>query len=591
MSTSRRESERGSLSGADLLGKLFVRRTSHGPKLPSSPVQDSLIDSDTMHSTSAHRMSIGNAFGFHFGGINRRFSRAVDESCSQLPSVEEETNPERRRRRKMESMSFAAMHSLFEPLHRPEEVYCLIDNKTFLETKREEDEESSDADSDSLTSDDNQADEEDTDQGVRRQSREATAGFDDFSDEEEKQSNSHCYDCDDDCGEDAEGLKFDHANFNVSVKRLVQTISSASMSGEFGHIGSSVLSNQDEEEASRRDSASDDSSDSSRHEDEGNNPILPEVKEALAKRAYLANTTNVMRHNCYIPMDEVQEELTTSVRRLVIDLKRDSEEQDTGGGLPFTRRRGNSLPSDRRPQHRSSKVDSSASTAVSISMDVGPTEPPKYRKRSTLARLAPRLFDNFRRKRKSYLYTDEELETVDGARWKIVELAFRFGGKHRFYLVQAVNMFFPLIKYGRHGGPHTTRLHCNRCGTLQWQHKRGGLSESVDLADVLQVIEGRQTAVFRKYLTNKDLESCSFSIIFQERTLDLETQSPSHRDWLMSALRTLITYARKQRQAEQRAIAEQALLPLEDASPGSMCGAYDVMMTSPRANLTPTLLW
>uniref|UniRef100_K3W7Z2 Uncharacterized protein n=1 Tax=Globisporangium ultimum (strain ATCC 200006 / CBS 805.95 / DAOM BR144) TaxID=431595 RepID=K3W7Z2_GLOUD len=125
-------------------------------------------------------------------------------------------------------------------------------------------------------------------------------------------------------------------------------------------------------------------------------------------------------------------------------------------------------------------------------------------------------------------------------------------------------MFFPLVKYGRRGGPHATRLHCNHCGTLQWQHKRGGLSEAVDLALVLQILDGRQTAVFRKYSSSPALDSCSFSIIFSDRTLDLETQNSSHRDWLMSALRTLTSYARKQREAEQRAISERGILPLED---------------------------
>ncbi|KAF4323737.1 hypothetical protein BBI17_001000 [Phytophthora kernoviae] len=161
----------------------------------------------------------------------------------------------------------------------------------------------------------------------------------------------------------------------------------------------------------------------------------------------------------------------------------------------------------------------------------------------------------------------QELETIEGARWKIVELAFRFGGKHRAYLVQAINMFFPLLKYGRRGGGHATRLHCNLCGTLQWQHKRGGLSEAVDLAGVLQVLEGRQTAVFLKYPSSSTLEECSFSVVFLGRTLDLETQSPSHRDWLVSALRTLVSYARRQRRIEQQAIAERTILPLDDDVP------------------------
>ncbi|KAG6973312.1 hypothetical protein JG688_00003594 [Phytophthora aleatoria] len=192
--------------------------------------------------------------------------------------------------------------------------------------------------------------------------------------------------------------------------------------------------------------------------------------------------------------------------------------------------------------------------------------PGKRHKKSAFSRIGPRVLEtlHLRKKRKTYLFTDEELETIEGARWKIVELAFRFGGKHRSYLVQAINMFFPLLKYGRRGGAHATRLHCNCCGTLQWQHKRGKLSEAVDLAEVLQVLDGRQTAVFRKYASNSVLDACSFSVVFRGRTLDLETQSSSHRDWLVSALRTLVAYARRQRRIEQQAIAERTILPLED---------------------------
>jgi hypothetical protein len=251
------------------------------------------------------------------------------------------------------------------------------------------------------------------------------------------------------------------------------------------------------------------------------------------------------------------------MRRIVLSLKQDAEAQhQRDHPPPFVRRRGNSCPSPfsppSAPPTTSSAVEPMASAAP-IALDAPP--PSRWRKRSTLARLK----DTFRlRKRTSYLYTDDELESIEGARWKIVELAFRFGGKHRAYLVQAVNMFFPLIKYGRHGGPHATRLHCNLCGTLQWQQKRGGLSTAVDLADVLQILDARQTAVFRKYVACAELDARSLSLVFPDRTLDLETQSASHRDWLLSALRTLVVYAKRQRQAEHRALAEQALLPLDD---------------------------
>ncbi|RHY28916.1 hypothetical protein DYB32_005596 [Aphanomyces invadans] len=154
---------------------------------------------------------------------------------------------------------------------------------------------------------------------------------------------------------------------------------------------------------------------------------------------------------------------------------------------------------------------------------------------------------------------------IDGARWKIIELAFRFGGPHRYYLVQAVNMFYPLTKYGRRGGPHSTRLVCHPYGTLQWEHKRGGFSAPMDLALASHVVDGRETPVFHKcdghgggYGTSYNARSCSLSVVFGHRTLDLETQSADHRDWLGSALRTLMQYAKKQRQAEAMVLSEEA---------------------------------
>ncbi|EEY62535.1 uncharacterized protein PITG_21599 [Phytophthora infestans T30-4] len=207
-----------------------------------------------------------------------------------------------------------------------------------------------------------------------------------------------------------------------------------------------------------------------------------------------------------------QDQLTSSVRRLVIQLKDDSDQMSKplaqSHGLRLksrpapTRRRAGSCPTAYDLGVPSPVDGSSMPTPPPFSPALAPQEihPGKKHKKSAFSRIGPRVLEtlHLRKKRKTYLFTDEELETIEGARWKIVELAFRFGGKHRSYLVQAINMFFPLLKYGRRGGAHATRLHCNCCGTLQWQHKRGGLSEAVDLAEVLQVLDGRQTAVFRK---------------------------------------------------------------------------------------------
>lgn len=341
--------------------------------------------------------------------------------------------------------------------------------------------------------------------------------------------------------EDDEELDFDGDNMHASVRQLIRRIESESLDSDPHEF--SATSNQDDDE----DDAEQELSRSSR----GRKFMYPSTVSDHPDHSVL-----------FYPESASQDLLTRSVRRLVIGLKDDADRHNSQSNSQPPRRRGNSCPSPYYPPSSSE----TSSSAADLSAPPRSTGHSRWKGRGALSRLAPRLFDTltFRRKRKSYLYTDEELESVEGARWKIVELALRFGGKHRFYLVQAVNMFFPLVKYGRHGGPHETRLYCNRCGTLQWQHKRGGLSDPVDLADVMQIAEGRSTSVFRKYSSSIPLESRSLSIVFRDRTLDLETQSSSHRDWLMSALRTLVSYARKQRDAEKRAIAERSDQSVEE---------------------------
>lgn len=253
--------------------------------------------------------------------------------------------------------------------------------------------------------------------------------------------------------------------------------------------------------------------------------LVSRIKNDSSKEIFLQEATSSTD-------EEEPEDLTASVRRLVINLKHDSDDYHKKPAQALRRIRGSSCP-----PHIADEAKA-----------------PPSAKTSCMSIIRPGIMNFLRRKKKTYLFTDEELETIEGARWKIIELAFRFGGKHRYYLAQAVNMFFPLTKYGRRGEPHSTRLHCNCCGTLQWQQKRGGMSRPIDLADTISIIEGRHTAVFRRHADDASLQSCSLSLIFETRTLDLETQTPDHRDWLMSALRTLVTYARKQRSAEARAI-------------------------------------
>uniref|UniRef100_M4B181 PH domain-containing protein n=1 Tax=Hyaloperonospora arabidopsidis (strain Emoy2) TaxID=559515 RepID=M4B181_HYAAE len=397
------------------------------------------------------------------------------------------------------------------------------------------------------------------------------------------------------CENDGELLEFDQANIRTSVRKLMCRIESESFveesdvlidgatenlltqdedCGEEGDGGGSKTEDVDELEL-------DSSYDDDRVSGEQDKAALELAQELSPNEHQLQQRRRTHLFACAAEhaMLSAQDQLTSSVRRLVIELKDDSDQmrkpltqsygirrksahspkRGRAGSCPSAYDLGISSPSD----DGSLMLTPPPLSPTSVSQDV---HPGKKHKKSAFSRICPRVLAtlHLRKKRKTYLFTDEELETIEGARWKIVELAYRFGGKHRSYLVQAINMFFPLLKYGRRGGAHATRLHCNCCGTLQWQHKRGGLSRAVDLAEVLQVLDGRQTGVFRKYPSTSTLEALSFSIVFRDRTLDLETKSSSHRDWIVSALRTLVAYARRQRRIEQQAIAERTILPLED---------------------------
>ncbi|KAL4096131.1 hypothetical protein PRIC1_009495 [Phytophthora ramorum] len=511
-------------------------------------------------STSNSSSSSGNGQRFQFYPARPLVAAALARPLSQ---------EELARRAALETQidTFGVMHASFAPL-----LALLPDEQ---EEKEEADEEEADERGNN--------EQEDLEEEERRAALGADAGA-------EQDSGAF--------GDEEELLDFDLLNMSTSVRTLVNRIKSESLMSESGEpvaSATAAVSNQDEDEDYDEDvdeihdveeldlddnNAEHDEGRSSSEVEEATSQVEHELVQLSPAEHRLLQRRRTRLLSCAAEQAALsaQDQLTSSVRRLVIQLKDDSDQLSTPMAQSHgvrrkskpapMRRRAGSCPNayDLEPTDMLSPLVGSPMPTPPLVNPAQEVHPAKKHKKSAFSRIGPRVLEtlHLRKKRKTYLFTDEELETIEGARWKIVELAFRFGGKHRSYLVQAINMFFPLLKYGRRGGAHATRLHCNCCGTLQWQHKRGGLSGAVDLAEVLQVLDGRQTAVFRKYPSNSVLEACSFSVVFRDRTLDLETQSSSHRDWLVSALRTLVAYARRQRRIEQQAIAERTILPLDD---------------------------
>ncbi|TYZ65417.1 hypothetical protein PybrP1_002494 [[Pythium] brassicae (nom. inval.)] len=597
-----RESERPS---TDLLSKI-LRRGSHAADpdddFGGATRKSSSTSTSSSNNNNQHRPSVtGSRFSaFFFDPLYHAImlgkskddaplssSSTASTYCSEAPPADERDRDESARRQALSALSFEDIHVAFDPYDGADPEDAMDNNE--LETLLEQKDDSRPtlelkAPATQPTADDDEAKAgnssgDDDYDGVSRVSCQS------------RRLSSELEDGDDD---DDDELHFDAPNMAVSVKKLMHRINSVSVLSNSAVVVSSVRSNQnDDDDDDDVDGDDDDDSDKDNDastaaagDDDDNDDSVTVVSLDNLEPLMLATTVAPTYVPSCFPQAEMPQNLSASFRRLVIDLKDDSERASAHLHGFAARRRGNSCPVPIRPLVTASAASASTSTTPTAAAASGTTDAnaSRARKKASFARLGPRLLGslNFRRKKKTFRYTDEELESIEGARWKIVELAFRFGGKHRFYLVQAVNMFFPLTKYGRRGDPHATRLHCNQSGTLQWQHKRGSLSDAADLACVLQILDGRQTAVFRKYASSAALEACSFSLVFSDRTLDLETQSAGHRDWLVSALRTLISYAATQREAEERALAERAILPLDDR-PALSSGPVTSQPLSPRS--------
>lgn len=127
-----------------------------------------------------------------------------------------------------------------------------------------------------------------------------------------------------------------------------------------------------------------------------------------------------------------------------------------------------------------------------------------------------------------------------------------------------------VIKYGRHGKPHTTTL-CYDPGVptrLCWVRKNGGQSTEAMELDVMQVQCLASTtplqemsAAMKKAVTKHNhgvqLGAC-VSLINTSRTLDLQLASSVQRDWLVSSLHDVISFAQQYKAAGARREAAKA---------------------------------
>ncbi|CAK4083488.1 unnamed protein product [Aphanomyces euteiches] len=104
-----------------------------------------------------------------------------------------------------------------------------------------------------------------------------------------------------------------------------------------------------------------------------------------------------------------------------------------------------------------------------------------------------------------------------------------------------------IIKFGRRGKPHDTKLFYDEChpSMLYWQSKQGERSAAfLPLHSVKSIEAGIETVVLKKAAKKQTLDpDCCLSLVTEERTLDLKMKNPLQRDWLLKALREVIDYA------------------------------------------------
>lgn len=135
----------------------------------------------------------------------------------------------------------------------------------------------------------------------------------------------------------------------------------------------------------------------------------------------------------------------------------------------------------------------------------------------------------------------------------------------------------PVWKHGRRGRPHKTRLFVNRFGELSW---RGRSGDTIQLGEIVAIELGHATSVFHRSrkagLTTARAATRCFSLVTRTRTLDIETESETQRDWYVVALRYLMDKVREKTAAMKREKAEKQLKLLQELCSASEPGVASV---------------
>jgi len=99
---------------------------------------------------------------------------------------------------------------------------------------------------------------------------------------------------------------------------------------------------------------------------------------------------------------------------------------------------------------------------------------------------------------------------------------------------------FLVIKHGRKGSPHRTRLFLQGTNDLRWvsrAHRRS--PEYICLSSITKITKGHRTDILKR-LEGKVRDCHLFSLITPTRTLDIEARDETVRDWMVDGFRALV---------------------------------------------------
>lgn len=109
-----------------------------------------------------------------------------------------------------------------------------------------------------------------------------------------------------------------------------------------------------------------------------------------------------------------------------------------------------------------------------------------------------------------------------------------------------------VTKFGRRGRPHETKLSYDPRDPMRlcWFRKNGDKSDEWLALDDLRILVGSESELLRKASRKHALDAeCCVTLVTSTRSLDLQLKNALHRDWLVNALKDVVSFAHQYKAA------------------------------------------